>query len=250
MSRDCSNAARRAPPGLVILLVETLQDAAPEAGLCRREWPDTRIVVLYDRCGLHDVRTLSSYANALLPTCISQETLLHALDLLAQEEGDIAFLLEARSTVTNSGRSDAAREAALEPPKGNPSGNRGNGQDGNDHSKLRAIAAATVNPKPGIIPKLSQREIAILDGLVHGFRNKEIARTCGIAELTVKVHMKSILRKLQVVNRTQAAVWALENSEAIAQLESASARNGRIQFVRIPLAASPPGINAIYKPRP
>jgi two-component system nitrate/nitrite response regulator NarL len=39
-----------------------------------------------------------------------------------------------------------------------------------------------------------------------------IARKCGITEATVKVHMKSILRKIQVANRTQAAVWAMENN--------------------------------------
>ena len=37
-----------------------------------------------------------------------------------------------------------------------------------------------------------------------------IARTCGVADATIKVHMKSILRKIRVANRTQAAVWALE----------------------------------------
>lgn len=60
-------------------------------------------------------------------------------------------------------------------------------------------------------PKLSEREAQILDGLVKGHANKVIARTWDIAEATVKVHMKSILRKIHVGNRTQAAIWALEN---------------------------------------
>jgi two-component system nitrate/nitrite response regulator NarL len=46
---------------------------------------------------------------------------------------------------------------------------------------------------------------------VKGYANKVIARSCDISEATVKVHMKSILRKIQVANRTQAAVWALEH---------------------------------------
>ncbi len=58
---------------------------------------------------------------------------------------------------------------------------------------------------------LSEREVQILDGLVKGYANKVIARTCDISEATVKVHMKSILRKIRVANRTQAAVWALEH---------------------------------------
>jgi two-component system nitrate/nitrite response regulator NarL len=47
--------------------------------------------------------------------------------------------------------------------------------------------------------------------LVKGLSNKIIARKLDIAEATVKVHMKSVLRKIRVANRTQAAIWALEN---------------------------------------
>jgi DNA-binding NarL/FixJ family response regulator len=60
-------------------------------------------------------------------------------------------------------------------------------------------------------PKISDRELQILDGLVKGHGNKMIARECAITEATVKVHMKSILRKICVANRTQAAIWALEH---------------------------------------
>ena len=57
--------------------------------------------------------------------------------------------------------------------------------------------------------KISEREIEILRGLVNGEPNKVISRRLGIREATVKVHIKSILRKLHVANRTQAAIWAL-----------------------------------------
>ena len=63
-------------------------------------------------------------------------------------------------------------------------------------------------------PRLSEREAHILDGLVQGHANKVIARSCDITEATVKVHMKSILRKIQVANRTQAAIWALEHGHS------------------------------------
>lgn len=59
--------------------------------------------------------------------------------------------------------------------------------------------------------RLSKREVCILDGLMKGQSNKVIARECGIADTTVKVHMKSIMRKIRVENRTQAAIWAMEN---------------------------------------
>ncbi|WP_245504198.1 response regulator transcription factor [Lichenihabitans psoromatis] len=59
--------------------------------------------------------------------------------------------------------------------------------------------------------KLSDRELEILACLVAGNSNKVIARLCNISEATVKVHLKTILRKTEVVNRTQAAVWAINN---------------------------------------
>ena len=58
---------------------------------------------------------------------------------------------------------------------------------------------------------LSAREIATLYGLKAGNSNKHIAREFAIAEATVKVHVKAILRKIRVANRTQAAIWAMRN---------------------------------------
>ena len=55
---------------------------------------------------------------------------------------------------------------------------------------------------------LSERERQILAGLARGESNKGIARELDITESTVKVHVKAVLRKLKVRNRTQAAIWA------------------------------------------
>jgi len=56
---------------------------------------------------------------------------------------------------------------------------------------------------------LSMREVQILACLVAGHPNKIISRQLGISEATVKVHVKAILRKVGVQNRTQAAIWAM-----------------------------------------
>lgn len=56
---------------------------------------------------------------------------------------------------------------------------------------------------------LSSREMEILKLITRGLSNKEIARALGISRQTVKNHMTSILRKLAVNDRTQAAVYAL-----------------------------------------
>jgi len=58
---------------------------------------------------------------------------------------------------------------------------------------------------------LSGRETQILEGLVKGHSNKKIAIDLDITEATVKVHLKSLLRKIGCSNRTQAAIWALNN---------------------------------------
>lgn len=64
---------------------------------------------------------------------------------------------------------------------------------------------------------LSDREVEILRLLVEGNSNKRIALRLEIAEATVKVHVKAVLRKIRVTNRTQAAVWALNHGVACPQ---------------------------------
>src|SRR5579859_3817143 len=59
--------------------------------------------------------------------------------------------------------------------------------------------------------KLSAREIAILERIVRGDSNKQVARFFRIAEPTVKAHVKAILRKIGASNRTQAAIWAFNH---------------------------------------
>lgn len=56
---------------------------------------------------------------------------------------------------------------------------------------------------------LSAREVQILRCLANGDPNKLIANRLNITESTVKVHLKGLLRKINVCNRTQAAIWAV-----------------------------------------
>lgn len=58
------------------------------------------------------------------------------------------------------------------------------------------------------LAQLSPREREILREITAGASNKEIARTLGIAETTVKIHVQHILRKLHLSSRVQAAVMA------------------------------------------
>jgi two-component system nitrate/nitrite response regulator NarL len=58
---------------------------------------------------------------------------------------------------------------------------------------------------------LSDREMGILRGLAQGHTNKRIANSLNITEATVKVNLKSVLRKLSMTNRTQVAIWAVQH---------------------------------------
>jgi two-component system nitrate/nitrite response regulator NarL len=71
-----------------------------------------------------------------------------------------------------------------------------------------------VPPPAGPVSRLetlSPREHEILRGIALGQGNKEIGRSLGIAETTVKIHVQHILRKLDVSSRVHAAVIAVEH---------------------------------------
>ena len=60
------------------------------------------------------------------------------------------------------------------------------------------------------IHSLTQREREILQQLAGGLSNKLIARKLDITEGTVKVHVKHLLKKLNLRSRVEAAVWAVQ----------------------------------------
>jgi DNA-binding NarL/FixJ family response regulator len=59
-------------------------------------------------------------------------------------------------------------------------------------------------------PAVAPREVEVLAHIRHGLRNREIAAVCGIGEETVQTHVKSILSKLDVQDRTAAVDVALD----------------------------------------
>jgi two-component system NarL family response regulator len=71
-----------------------------------------------------------------------------------------------------------------------------------------AVAATLAAQLPG--PDLSAREMEVLALIVQGLANKQIAYMLNIAEHTVKNHVKNILGKLNVADRTQAATAAIQ----------------------------------------
>ena len=82
---------------------------------------------------------------------------------------------------------------------------------GEKYAPIDFMTAATeAAPVNALAEKLSPRELQVLQGLCAGKANKEITRDLGIQEPTVKLHMKTLYRKIGVNNRTQAAMTAKE----------------------------------------
>jgi two-component system, NarL family, nitrate/nitrite response regulator NarL len=63
---------------------------------------------------------------------------------------------------------------------------------------------------------LSPRNIDVLRCLGAGYSNKRIAQELNISAATAKLHVKTVLRKINVRNRTQAALWAISHKLALA----------------------------------
>jgi two-component system, NarL family, nitrate/nitrite response regulator NarL len=224
-------------PKLVILGAQSADDAVTEAAVIRKLWSDSKIVLLFEYASTVDCqKLLASEINGCVPLFVSPETLIRTLDLVMIEDARIMITTGTRRPSIRPAQTKNIHQLEIEmaPPLG------GTEQDAVPIALVgRQQTWPTVNV-PGASPlngyksdvervptlrnrpRLSEREAQILDGLVRGHANKVIARSCDITEATVKVHMKSILRKIQVANRTQAAVWALENGH-FAAVEPSSA---------------------------
>jgi two-component system nitrate/nitrite response regulator NarL len=127
------------------------------------------------------------------------------------------------------GRSDGTPQIAED---GHADGNAG------DENRSTATNADTTRSALGAdgghAPRLSARQLAILRGLAEGDSNKTIARKIAMAEATVKVHIKAILRKIRVRNRTQAAIWAMSNRPLIPTTNELTAASEDLPFERSP----------------
>ena len=76
---------------------------------------------------------------------------------------------------------------------------------------LAAALRGESRPQSAGAAGLTEQELRILEKIAAGLPNKQIGRELDIAEGTVKVHVKHILRKLELRSRVEAAVWAVEH---------------------------------------
>jgi DNA-binding NarL/FixJ family response regulator len=87
-----------------------------------------------------------------------------------------------------------------------------------DPRVTRALLPATEPAAPAPAPPevLSGREAEVLALVAKGLANKQVARSLGISEHTVKVHLNNVYRRIGVNDRTSAALWARDHLPRVA----------------------------------
>lgn len=83
-----------------------------------------------------------------------------------------------------------------------------------DYKSLKSGTAKVLGVMSAHEPNLTQRETEVLQQVAQGLTNKEIAFQLKISYETVKEHVQHLIQKLEVRDRTQAAVWAVRNGLA------------------------------------
>jgi two-component system nitrate/nitrite response regulator NarL len=171
--------------------VREAADLAQAVSAAKASFPGAPIVVIGDSCNRDLVITsLAAGATTFIDENVATSTLIKELELVAQGQAVISVVLMRRLLGQGSAR---AIEQAGVPIKVD------------ERQALAPEDADEAKSKP----QLSSREAAILNSLAQGASNKVIAYRLSITESTVKVHVKAILRKTGLKNRTQAATWAL-----------------------------------------
>lgn len=190
--------------------------------------PGVKVVILSQFQIADDVwPAIEAGARGFLYHSTSSERLVKALELIALGEMIVPteFLSAAGSRLNHmiTPSEHSQQTPALQFHAGG-SANGANGANGNE--------IPTDEQPTALIKGISRRETSILRLLMQGTSNKLIARQLVITEATVKVHIKAILRKLRLHNRTQAAMWACnhlgDDGDASNIVMSANPHAGRI----------------------
>jgi two-component system, NarL family, nitrate/nitrite response regulator NarL len=197
----------------ILLIVDVGGDQAAtiqDIRLFKGQYPTARVALVANHDQLSDGNIVAAFragadAYFLKPSC---DTFIKSLELVIL--GETILPLEVLSFILHHYNELPPYQEAVAPPIANVVEPRATG-----------LSASEVDGK--YAPRLSAREKCILRCLIEGDSNKAIARKNDIAEATVKVHVKAILRKIRVSNRTQAAIWAMNNDSFIGGMSTDAA---------------------------
>jgi two-component system nitrate/nitrite response regulator NarL len=185
-------------PLLFVIDSNLVPDGRLDVVRCLKEQnPGSRVVVLADEFNLEDMAVcLRSGIDGYCLATTGCEALVKYLDLVML--GEVVFPAAMFLSAITPARevSDNQKEIAINLAR---------------RPQISHPSEAGSSP----VRSLSSREAEILQCLIQGAPNKVIARKLDVAEATVKVHIKAILRKIRVANRTQAAMWAVNHLSAV-----------------------------------
>jgi two-component system nitrate/nitrite response regulator NarL len=156
--------------------------------------------------GLSGLETLKLLVQDVPQAAVVMLTVSEELDelALALRDGACGYLLKSIETET---LASAIRKAAAGQPV------IADDMTAKLVASMRAPKAAPV-AAPVAADPLTTRERDIMRELARGASNKEIARSLLLAESTVKIHVRSILRKLNLTSRVQVAIYAVGHDAA------------------------------------
>jgi two-component system nitrate/nitrite response regulator NarL len=187
VARSLDDAADQVAKGLApdLLMCGLEESASGDQGTIvdqiRASFPDLKVVILANSVSSSLLsQAINAGVNACLLRDMSLEALSRSIELVML--GQQIFPTQAALTLVGHRGSSPAYA-------------------GNNSASAAALRTRGV----------SGREGEILRSLLNGHSNKMIARQLGISEATVKVHLKAVMRKVNAQNRTQAAIWGMEN---------------------------------------
>ena len=204
---DLSSNKLQSQPSLVLVVHagDDFESAIEQIELLRERHPKARIAVVADHYRLNEmVSAFRAGANGYFIDVMTCDVFVKSIELVMMGETIFppAFMLSILD-------SDTDQFSKAEPR--------------NDNDRAIAVTAERSTTQ-----QLSPREKSIMQCLIAGDSNKSIARKIDIAEATVKVHVKAILRKIHVQNRTQAAIWGMNHGSLVRPTNGSANTNEKL----------------------
>ena len=221
---DLDDLSRALPSAAQLLIIDVdndLEAVSAKLESLKRAYPEMRLVILTGRLEPNAIASaFKAGADGCFVEIATSEAFIKSLELVMLGEttlpsGLLALIFEQQTLLLrgsrNGNKSDGAdfQQETKDGADEKDDERCANGHNGND-----AIASAPLPEANGAhAGLLSPRQKSILRYLITGDSNKAIARKTQLAEAAVKMHVKEILRKIRVHNRTQAVIWAINNGE-------------------------------------